>query len=113
MKFQQLLEHGNLNEAKEIMLPAGNFVATKDFVITPGGGWNIKIKEGTVMFSVKGFGVSRWDSATETNIQIKPPISGVRFLKIQDYDNSAKMLAAWKDGTKKITKKVAQQANGR
>lgn len=83
------------NDSPEDYIPKGYFLVEKDFKITPGGGWSIGFKRGTIICSD---GAGTVEATNNTMIlkqaesfnpfffkKMLPPISGERELKLTTY----------------------------
>lgn len=106
----KLFESRNVRLTESVRLPEGYFIATEDFELSPRGGWNIKIKKGSVIKVTKDEKMLTWDALGNDWKNRVPPIQGRTNLAIGDYGASDYMLNTFKKNVFSTTEAKAKEA---
>lgn len=97
------------NLLTENSMPTGFFVATDKIELSPGGGWRITIKKGSLLQYTKNNQLYSWDGLSGDWKLRKPPISGETQFNPMQYGGGMGMINAFVKNTKAISKSQAEK----
>ena len=108
-EFADFRNEDSLNEISiNIKLPIGYFEVLKDFKLSPGGGWSMSFKKGSLV-NWDDAGLHSWIPISKTWKDRVPPISGETKFHISRFSGSDGMLKTFYDNTKSVSKSIANK----